>query len=728
MSTATRIRSVGAATASALVLLLSAQLAAAIPAETRLIDAGDRVGLDYDALPQTVSPLSASFIADVLGRPVPVRPDAASDEVSSASAATGTVSTAPSAAREGPINQTTVAPNPPGFALDHEATNDDMADARVVDAVDFSASTDASSATREPGEPSSCAPVGDTVWYRWTPEDHIRVVATTQGTDGVATLAVFQGDTPADLQPVGCEYGVAGPTQLILRPWAGTTYWFQVTGPLGLDRVGFTLTQIGDIVEIHDPSTYSPDDWSARQSTDQVDHYQVWMGAVSDDGRHVLVVDPEPFDEHDHNGGWDIVLIDTVTGERELISRGIDGHAGQRPTNAGVAMTPDGRYVVFSSPSPDLVPDDSNGAIDTFVRDRLTGDLEMISVTSEEEQRRYTPDCGLGCLDDDSHVITDVSISDDGRFVTFETQLPLDPRDPVRREDVWLAGGDIDDQPFPVTPWEIDAYLRDRVAGTTEMLAIRDDGTQYRGWYNSMDATVSGDGSIVVFATDGPLVDEDTDHQVDHYVRDLTGRGPRTTLLSTAVEGVHSFAAGITQPVLTPDGRFVVLTVASQVSDEDDNTKYDVVVHDRATGAVERVTVPTGAVESAGYDSPWGATPGKPSISADGRYVTFISDNNALYPGDRPRAKAPTSLDSPDHDAFVRDRLLRTTTMLSLDPDGVVPDLPTDGVRISRDGRHIALLSSAVLTRDPRQMAAEEQPSFLNPVRLYLHRRAVTSS
>jgi hypothetical protein len=44
-----------------------------------------------------------------------------------------------------------------------------------------------------------------------------------------------------------------------------------------------------------------------------------------------------------------------------------------------VSITPDGRFLLFSSAEP-LVPEDEDGAGDTYVLDRLTGTYEMASI------------------------------------------------------------------------------------------------------------------------------------------------------------------------------------------------------------------------------------------------------------------------------------------------------------------------------------------------------------
>ena len=74
-----------------------------------------------------------------------------------------------------------------------------------------------------------------------------------------------------------------------------------------------------------------------------------------------------------------------------------------------------------------------------------------------------------------------------------------------------------------------------------------------------------------------------------------------------------------------------------------------------------------------------------PSISADGRYVTFWSPANDLVPGD----------DNGVNDVFVRDLLTMTTTRVSLDMNGGGADGESFFPSISGDGRYVAFASSA---------------------------------
>src|SRR5260221_634972 len=99
----------------------------------------------------------------------------------------------------------------------------------------------------------------------------------------------------------------------------------------------------------------------------------------------------------------------------------------------------DGRYVAFVSHATNLVPGDTNGVEDVFVRDRLSGATEWVSVDSGGAQGNNAS--GVG------GVFFKTSISADGRYVAFASYATnLVPGDEVgrvaRERHVAAVGGD----------------------------------------------------------------------------------------------------------------------------------------------------------------------------------------------------------------------------------------------------------------------------------------------
>ena len=98
-------------------------------------------------------------------------------------------------------------------------------------------------------------------------------------------------------------------------------------------------------------------------------------------------------------------------------------------------------------------------------------------------------------------------------------------------------------------------------------------------------------------------------------------------------------------PAISAHGRFVVFdSHASNLVPGDYNDRKDIFVHDRSTGETTRVSVANDGIEANQQSF-------KSSITADGRYVAFLSNATNLVPED----------DLYFTDVFVHDRLTETT-------------------------------------------------------------------
>ena len=80
----------------------------------------------------------------------------------------------------------------------------------------------------------------------------------------------------------------------------------------------------------------------------------------------------------DGNGARDIFVKDLQTGAIWCASTDAQGVFGNG-VSSSPDITADGRYVVFQSDAPNLVPGDSNGAIDVFIKDIQTGAIRRVS-------------------------------------------------------------------------------------------------------------------------------------------------------------------------------------------------------------------------------------------------------------------------------------------------------------------------------------------------------------
>jgi len=132
-------------------------------------------------------------------------------------------------------------------------------------------------------------------------------------------------------------------------------------------------------------------------------------------------------------------------------------------------------------------------------------------------------------------------------------------------------------------------------------------------------------------------------------------------------------------PQISADGRYVAFSSdASNLVAGDTNAWFDVFVHDRQTGQTSRVSVATGGQQGNDHSS-------VSSLSADGRYVVFVSGASNLVSGD-------TNAWS---DVFVHDRQTGQTSRVSVATDGEEGNHFSVTATISADGRYVAFDSAA---------------------------------
>jgi Tol biopolymer transport system component len=306
-------------------------------------------------------------------------------------------------------------------------------------------------------------------------------------------------------------------------------------------------------------------------------------------------------------------------------------------------VSADGRWIAFCSSATNLVANDNNGVADVFVRDRATGAIDLVSVD----------DAGIQANGD----CWSAGISNDGRFVCFMSLASN------------LVPGD--------TNGVLDAFVRDRLVGTTRRVSVGAGGLQATTYIDH--AMISGDGSTVAFGTASALVPGDTNGVHDIFVYTLaTGAVERASLSTSGIQGnADSFV-----PWLSVDGRFVCFhSLATNLVPNDTNAARDVFVRDRLNQTTERVSVGPGGLQG-NADSRYAV------CSADGRFVAFMSLASNLVPND-----TNTTLD-----VFVHDRAVGVTERVSVSSTGAegfstiasILALPS----ISANGRYMAFYSS----------------------------------
>ena len=227
--------------------------------------------------------------------------------------------------------------------------------------------------------------------------------------------------------------------------------------------------------------------------------------------------------------------------------------------NEESSISADGRYVVFSSDTPDLVAGDPYGWVRVFLHDRETGSTSRVSVSNIGEQG--------------NSISLRPRISANGGYVAFQSRASN------------LVSGDTNAQD--------DIFVHDRKTGSISRVSVASDGKEGNG--QSTASSISADGHYVAFSSSAfNLVSGDTNNSRDIFVHDReTGS---TSRVSIASSGEQANAASY-QPWISADGRYVVFeSLASNLVAGDTNSRSDIFVHDQETGIPELVAVKFGDI------------------------------------------------------------------------------------------------------------------------------------
>jgi Tol biopolymer transport system component len=347
------------------------------------------------------------------------------------------------------------------------------------------------------------------------------------------------------------------------------------------------------------------------------------------------------------------------------------------------SLSEDGRYVAFQSMDTTLDADalagpQGGGPNKVYVRDRLAGDTQMVSVA----------DTDAGDVIVNGNAVRP-DITPDGRYVTFASDAGILQGTVEEGHDEVSATAEEEDSFQQV-------FVRDRQAGTTTPVSLAADGTTFGDGGSSTEygPTISDDGMKVAFESDASnLVAGDTNGDTDAFVRNMaTGKtfivsldedgepvdmvNPEAELAALAGPGGGGGGGGgegESGPDLTPNigagpaisgnGEFVAFESIAALTADDLNgvgestctdaegtyteeipiaDVYRVAIGDDAVvaGSLARQSIPNdveGAFEAWGFriDGMTGlCTPGfngaDPAIARDGSRVAFVSAGNLV--------------------------------------------------------------------------------------------------
>jgi Tol biopolymer transport system component len=367
--------------------------------------------------------------------------------------------------------------------------------------------------------------------------------------------------------------------------------------------------------------------------------------ALSAGGRFVAFVsEANNLVRGDTNHLPDIFVHDRLSHTTERVNISKDGRQANGETFEP-SISGDGRFVAFYSLATNLVSGDTNGSPDVFVHDRQNRVTKRISVSSDG-----IPGNG-----------TSAAISSNGRFVVFSSSASMVPGDMNQTPDIYIhdlqtgstervsSAGDPEPYPNPYNdPWNpivspdghfvvfssafwpiAGLVVRDRLAGI--LVPVQPTCPQELNWDCSWlrAKSITADGRYVAFYNEiGGL---------GVYIYDRMAR--ITENLAVTLDGTWEFnKSGFVSG--SSDMRFVAFhSWSSSLVFGDTNNHTDVFVRDRLTRKTALVSLSDSGNQGNGDST-------SPSISANGRYVAFVSDADDLVSSDT----------NQEPDIFFRDR------------------------------------------------------------------------
>lgn len=319
---------------------------------------------------------------------------------------------------------------------------------------------------------------------------------------------------------------------------------------------------------------------------------------------------------------------------------GVNGVAGTHPS-----ISEDGRFVVYATPSPEVISGDEDRRLTVVLHDRQDG--STVAVTDPRIQSPRLPNGS------DTHLGgRSPEISADGGVVAFVSDDPN-----------WPGGEGNGD----------DVFVWTRATGEIECVSLTTGGGTVGSVQLASLPRPSGDGRFVAFGSWKALVPGNSTNGQMIFLRD---RQDGTTVLVSADES--GAARRGREPAISGDGRYVAF-ISQDPLVADDDAGEDVYVFDRTTGTRRRVVL-TGDASSAG--------PGTqtPTLSADGRFLALAAPGSYQVPG------GPTIVGVTD--ILLADLVAGTVVEASVGPAGEALG-GSGGPCLSRDGRALAFVTSA---------------------------------
>jgi hypothetical protein len=433
-----------------------------------------------------------------------------------------------------------------------------------------------------------------------------------------------------------------------------------------------------------------------------------YHSAMTPDGRYVAFVSAASnLVAGDANGIPDVFVRDLQAGTTTLVSAG--AKSINSTTLASISespeITPDGHYVVFYSTATNLVPGvGTSGEI--YVRDLQAGNTLWASTNARAIFQSVTGSTNAASCN--------CSISQDGQFVAYEVCTNMPSGAPVAGiilryhvstglTDIIATNANVPalspelihnlamtpDGRFVANVVDIGnlfgtntaIYLWDAQTGTNTLVSadLNNPAMPANGICDS--PVVSSNGQWVTFissATDLTTNALATGfHAYLHNVQTDT-----TQLLDADTNGFGGGINPVTVPALSADGSVAAFESANLLNGNR-HLSCDVFAYNAASNTTDLISASSPALFSQTPDGITGFT--SFSVSSNGQFVAFYSDADDLVPNDTNGTR----------DVFVRDLVMDTNILVSVNTNGVAGDFLSTDPAISGDGRYVAFTSSA---------------------------------
>jgi Tol biopolymer transport system component len=300
----------------------------------------------------------------------------------------------------------------------------------------------------------------------------------------------------------------------------------------------------------------------------------------------------------DTNMQNDVFRYDGGTGDIDLVSHrhGDPTIAGNAGANGNLLVSAAGDWIGWDAFDSDLsAAVDANLERDVYLHETAADLTEAVSL-----RHPTRPSAAAGGWSNQG-----IAVSADGRWVAFTSQA------------VNIVPGQTD------TNGDYDVFLVDRMTGDVSLVSRVPAGPATTANAGSTDPSISADGAWVAFRSDGDdLVAGDANGETDVFLY-ARATGEVTLVSHRAGAADESGDGPSREPVVAAGGGWVafVSNASDLVAGQDDATgNADVFLHEIATGDNMLVSRMPGMPAT-----PRSEASGDPSISADGRWVAFIS-------------------------------------------------------------------------------------------------------